>query len=458
MTASFAALTPNQHALTLEKHGSGTGTVSGGGISCGATCSVSVADGTAVTLTATPDAGSTFAGWSGCDSTSGATCTCTMTAGRTVTASFTACGVASVRVQDAVAAIGGTAALTAAVSPAGSCAPSLEADWTTDGCPGASVSPARGASTVFHAPASAGNCRVVAKSVADPGKFDFAYVIVSASPREPLSIYVGPQPYGMLVWTGLAGGYRLSVASTGAGTLTTVSLSYMTVGSEYVGANPRGDMAWDPVIHGIWISLTGEDKVVKNHEKYDAGAQPHGVLWTVSGLWVADYGSDKVTKLDRISGAVLATYDIGQWGHAPTGIAYDGSTYWVATTTGVLHLRGDGQLIPPVIPAADAYGITYDGTYVWFSNHASNTVVRVTPGSGSTATFKVGNSPLGISPGGGGTVWVANTGDDTVCELRATDGAILATLKTGPMPYGVVFFDGSLWVTDYGADDVRRLF
>jgi hypothetical protein len=42
-----------------------------------------------VTLTATPDAFSTFTGWSGCDMVSGMTCTVTMNAARSVTASFT---------------------------------------------------------------------------------------------------------------------------------------------------------------------------------------------------------------------------------------------------------------------------------------------------------------------------------------------------------------------------------
>src|SRR5437016_11773193 len=43
-----------------------------------------------VTMTASPASGSTFTGWSGCDTVSGATCTVTMTAAKSVTATFTA--------------------------------------------------------------------------------------------------------------------------------------------------------------------------------------------------------------------------------------------------------------------------------------------------------------------------------------------------------------------------------
>ena len=53
--------------LTVVKAGTGSGTVtsSPAGITCGSTCSALFASGTSVTLTATADSGSTFAGWSG---------------------------------------------------------------------------------------------------------------------------------------------------------------------------------------------------------------------------------------------------------------------------------------------------------------------------------------------------------------------------------------------------------
>src|SRR5207245_871918 len=53
--------------LTVSQAGAGTGTVTSNpaGISCGATCSASFANGTLVSLTAAPAAGSTFTGWSG---------------------------------------------------------------------------------------------------------------------------------------------------------------------------------------------------------------------------------------------------------------------------------------------------------------------------------------------------------------------------------------------------------
>lgn len=80
--------TTTTSTLSVQKGGTGSGTVTGGGIACGVTCTASLGPGTAITLTATPDAGSTFASWAGCDSTAGPTCTLTVSADRTVTATF----------------------------------------------------------------------------------------------------------------------------------------------------------------------------------------------------------------------------------------------------------------------------------------------------------------------------------------------------------------------------------
>lgn len=77
------------YPLDLTKSGSGSGTVTSnpGGIACGATCAADFAEGTAVSLTATPAQGSMFAGWGGACSGI-ATCTVSMTAAKTVSATF----------------------------------------------------------------------------------------------------------------------------------------------------------------------------------------------------------------------------------------------------------------------------------------------------------------------------------------------------------------------------------
>jgi hypothetical protein len=75
--------------LTVSKSGSGTGSVTSApdGITCGATCAADFANGTVVTLTASPAVGSSFSGWGGACTGSGL-CTITIDGTASVTATF----------------------------------------------------------------------------------------------------------------------------------------------------------------------------------------------------------------------------------------------------------------------------------------------------------------------------------------------------------------------------------
>jgi Divergent InlB B-repeat domain len=97
-SGDYAQLTLNavtwlgRHYLTVTNTGSGSGTVtsSTGAINCGGTCAAAINYGAAVTLTASPASGSTFAGWSGAGCSGTGTCTVTMNAAQAVTAAFNA--------------------------------------------------------------------------------------------------------------------------------------------------------------------------------------------------------------------------------------------------------------------------------------------------------------------------------------------------------------------------------
>ncbi len=89
LTITVSAGAPQTAQLTVVRSGSGTVSSVPAGILCPTDCTENYLVGTMVTLTATPDPGTSFAGWAGgCATINSNTCTVDMSVNRTVTASF----------------------------------------------------------------------------------------------------------------------------------------------------------------------------------------------------------------------------------------------------------------------------------------------------------------------------------------------------------------------------------
>jgi hypothetical protein len=77
------------YILSVNKSGSGAGTVTATGISCGQSCSTTVNEGISLTLAAVPDPDSIFVSWSGCTTVAGQVCNAFVGADNvTITATF----------------------------------------------------------------------------------------------------------------------------------------------------------------------------------------------------------------------------------------------------------------------------------------------------------------------------------------------------------------------------------
>lgn len=117
VTQSGAA---SQYSLAVTKSGTGSGTVSATGISCGTDCSEIYNSGTVVSLTASASTGSIFAGWNG-DCTGTGSCDLTMNSNKSVTATFnlSSCTYSLSSASASLSASGGTGSVTVTGSPSG---------------------------------------------------------------------------------------------------------------------------------------------------------------------------------------------------------------------------------------------------------------------------------------------------------------------------------------------------
>ena len=146
VTATFDLEPTPKFKLTVKEVGIGSGTVTSSptGINCSSgTCSTEFEEGTTVTLTGTPAAGTKAVSWSGCNSVNGENkCLVTMTAAKEVTATF------DLEQRQLSVTPEGTGSGTVTSSPAGiSCGSECSANFddgttvTLTGTPGAETNP-----------------------------------------------------------------------------------------------------------------------------------------------------------------------------------------------------------------------------------------------------------------------------------------------------------------------------
>jgi len=201
-----------------------------------------------------------------------------------------------------------------------------------------------------------------------------------------------------------------------------------------------------------------------NTARFAVGDGPEGVAFDGSSIWVANEFGNSVTKLSS-DGAVLGTFPVGR---RPVGVAADRGVVWVANylSNTVTKLGASDGAVLGTFPVGDGPGgIACHDNSIWVTNRNSNTVMRLQASDGAVlGTYRVGRRPMGVavSQTVGATdsthyVWVANNQSNTVTKLRESDGLVMATYKVGDGPFGVAFDGTSVWVANFFSQTVMKL-
>ena len=141
----------------------------------------------------------------------------------------------------------------------------------------------------------------------------------------------------------------------------------------------------------------------------------------------------------------------------PGAIAAQGSTVWVAPSTGLLTRLNavTGGIAKQLDPSASPSGIVIGAGAIWLADSTADSVVRVDP-TGVRTPIAVGDGPTGITVGGGG-VWVVDSLDDAVVRIDPDARSVTAKIPVGRSPAGVAFGAGSVWVANSGDGTVTRI-
>jgi outer membrane lipoprotein-sorting protein len=267
----------------------------------------------------------------------------------------------------------------------------------------------------------------------------------------------GPQgPAGLQGAAGAAGPAGLAINPLRVALLKWAPYSGVTFPVE---SGPFG-VAFDGA--NIWVANSGSNSVTKlrasdgaNLGTFSVGDGPLGIAFDGASIWVTNRGSNSVTKLRASDGASLGTFGVE---FSPFGVAFDGGNIWVTNGESVTKLRAsDGANLGSFFLGGNTFGIAFDGANIWAvatGNFSFVSKLRASDGA------DLGNFPVNAAGGiafDGANIWVINGNSNTVSKLRASDGANLGSFAAGTGPVGIAFDGANIWVTNGGSNSVTEL-
>ena len=189
-----------------------------------------------------------------------------------------------------------------------------------------------------------------------------------------------------------------------------------------------------------------------------------GVLVAKGKVYIAGGGiPGKLYSLDPTQAPGAITLEASSLGHFPTGIAFDGRHIWTANGVsngdGISIIDTTGNAIGLVTTITNNLvlprAIVFDGSSIWVTDIGDGTLKKLNSGGGVAQTIPVGSFPESLAFDGM-NLWVANHFSDSVTVVRASNGAVLATLTGNGLnrPQGVAFDGERILVTNANGESV----
>jgi YVTN family beta-propeller protein len=164
-------------------------------------------------------------------------------------------------------------------------------------------------------------------------------------------------------------------------------------------------------------------------------------------------------RIDPAQAAGAVTTLSSSLGANPVGIAFDGQKIWTAN----LGAPGSVSIIslnPTSVTTVTTgfnqpIGIVYDGANIWVTDRGDERLKKLDESGNILQAVTVGTNPR-YAAFDGTNLWVPNDGSNTVSVVRASTGAVLATLSGNGLqfPYQAAFDGERVLVTNFNGDSV----
>jgi hypothetical protein len=235
-------------------------------------------------------------------------------------------------------------------------------------------------------------------------------------------------------------------------------LGLTTVGSNPVSVESDGADLWVPNVNSATVSRVraSDGKVL---ETWTGATRASGVLAAKGLIFVTgDASPGSLYQIDPSQPAGAVTTLTSSLGVFPEGIAFDGARIWATSAAGVsIVTLGPFSVSTVTTGFFRPDGILYDGANMWVTDLGviPGRLLKLDSNGAIIQTVTVGDQP--IFPVFDGTnIWVPNFGLDTVTVVRASTGAVVATLTGNGLssPTAAAFDGERILITNQLANSV----
>ena len=188
--------------------------------------------------------------------------------------------------------------------------------------------------------------------------------------------------------------------------------------------------------------------------KVATGRQPCVMVAARGSLWVANYGSSTVARVDPKTNRVPARIDVGP---TPCGLAVGGGALWVdgygTNTIEKIDMRRL-RVVKRIPVGSQPYDVAYAFGSVWSSDNGSDVVSRIDPARGKVVNrLRVpGASGFALARG---RLWVGATHGTKLFRIDPATNAVKAVDVGIEAPAWLAASDDGVWAAAQSGEVVR---
>ena len=213
--------------------------------------------------------------------------------------------------------------------------------------------------------------------------------------------------------------------------------------------------------HALWIAnykgglvrVTPRGRV----QKIAVGATPDNVLVAYGRIWVTTWGAGKLAVVDPQSLKVVRRLDIGP---RPAGLAARTGAVWVGfgrDATAIARVSPRTLRIDRIdVGVREPRGFVAGTKDLWIQANTGDLLHFDPVARRVLAHLEVGRTLAQGAAAPDGTIWVPDKEQNIVYRVDPAKQRVIDSFRAGPGAYVTLRAYGSMWVTSYAGNDVRR--